>query len=209
MYKVYFDKRFIVISSQPDRMQKYFLFHKYHDIDELYVKISAFLNNNDISSFNIYSYKIDSLWNAFRGFFENRIASGGLLQNDNGELLFIRRRGKWDIPKGHLSENESVRECAVREIEEETGLRAGTARLILKPTYHIYRIKEKWILKETHWYVFEDTGEGKPKPQQSEDITELKWFNRDEIKYIHQNTWPSVSDVVHEVVRNLQNNQAL
>jgi len=173
MYKVYFNKRFIVISGQPDRMQKYCLFHKYHDVDELYIKISSFISNNDISSFNIYSYKIDSLWNSFRGYFENRIASGGLLLNKNGELLFIRRRGKWDIPKGHMIENESVRECAVREIVEETGLRAGKARLILNPTYHIYKKDESWILKETHWYVFEDTGEGKASPQESEDITGL------------------------------------
>ncbi len=206
MYKVYFDKRFIVISSQPDRMQKYCLFHKYHDVDELYTKISSFINNNDIDSFNIYSYKIDSLWNAFRGYFENRIASGGLLLNENGKLLFIRRHDKWDIPKGHLLDNESIREGAVREIEEETGLWAGKARLILKPTYHVYKKGVKWILKETHWYVFEDTGEGKANPQESEGITELRWFNREEIKYVHQDTWPSISDVIHEAVRKLQNN---
>jgi len=206
MYKVYFDKRFIVISSQPDRMQKYCLFYKYHDVDELYKKISSFINNNDINSFNIYSYKIDSLWNAFRGYFENRIASGGLLLNENGELLFIRRNDKWDIPKGHLFDNESIRECALREIEEETGLRAGKARLILKPTYHIYERGVRWILKETHWYVFEDTGEGKASPQESEGITELRWFTREEIKHVHQDTWPSISDVIHEAVKKLQNN---
>ncbi len=203
MYKIYFDKRFIFISSQPDRMQKYRLFYKYHDIDELYAKISAFIRNNEISSLNIYSYKINSLWNAFRAYFENRIASGGLLYNDNEELLFIRRRSKWDIPKGHLSENESVRECAVREIEEETGLIAGEAMLILNPTYHIYKKDEKWVLKETHWYVFNDTGEGKAAPQVSEDITEVRWLSREEIKYVHQNTWPSVSDVIHEAITKL------
>jgi len=184
-------------------MQKYRLFYKYHDIDELYAKISAFIRNNEISSLNIYSYKINSLWNAFRAYFENRIASGGLLYNDNEELLFIRRRSKWDIPKGHLSENESVRECAVREIEEETGLIAGEAMLILNPTYHIYKKDEKWVLKETHWYVFNDTGEGKAAPQVSEDITEVRWFSREEIKYVHQNTWPSVSDVIHEAITKL------
>lgn len=203
MHKVYFDKRFIVISSQPDRMQKYCLFHNYHDIDELYAKISAFINNPEISTLNIYSYKIDSLWNAFRAYFANRIAAGGILHNDNEELLFIMRRSKWDLPKGHLTENESILECALREIREETGLGAGKVIFVLKPTYHIYKLDEQWILKETHWYIFNYTGEGKPVPQKSEDITEIRWFNREKIKYVHQNTWPSISDVINEAIRKL------
>src|SRR4051812_48020306 len=50
-------------------------------------------------------------------------AAGGLVVNDGGEMLFIFRRGKWDLPKGKLEEGEDLEECAVREVEEETGLK--------------------------------------------------------------------------------------
>lgn len=206
MYKVYFDNRFIVISSQPDRMQKYCLFHKYHDIDKLYDKISDFIKNKEISSLNIYSYKIDALWNAFRKYFVIRIAAGGLLKNENEEFLFIKRRSKWDIPKGHLERNESLNECVVREIKEETGFNPQQTILALKPSYHIYRIGEKWILKETHWYVFSYMGKDKAVPLKAEEITEVRWFSREEIKYVYQNTWPSISDVIHEAFTKLNDN---
>ncbi|HCC70292.1 MAG TPA: hypothetical protein DEQ09_03955 [Bacteroidales bacterium] len=206
MHKVYFDKRFIVLSSHRDRMQKYCLFHKYNDIDELYAKITEFIEDNKISSLNIYSDKINSLRDAFRAYFETRIAAGGLIVNSREELLFIKRGGKWDIPKGHLSANESVSECAVREIEEETGMVPGDALSVLKPTYHIYNIGTTWILKETHWYIFKFSGQGKALPQEEENITEVKWFGWDEIKYVHQNTWPSISDVINDAGTKLWNN---
>ena len=208
MYKVYFNNRLIMISGQPDRMQKYSLFHKYHDLDELYTRISDFLIEDEIYSINIYSYKIDSLWKAFRDYFEIHIAAGGLLINKNKELLFIKRYGKWDIPKGHLSEKESLRDCARREVQEETGLFAGSMLTGLRPSYHIYKIDENWILKETHWYIFIFSGEGAALPQQSENISEVRWFSRDELRYVHENTWPSISDVVHEAVFKLFDHQA-
>jgi len=180
-------------------MQKYSLFHKYHDIDELYKKISGFLDNSEISSLNIYSYKINSLWQAFRSYFEVRLAAGGLIIK-NDELLFIKRRGKWDIPKGHLSGKESILECARREIKEETGLTPGKNIHSLKTTYHIYQLNEKWILKETHWYAFDFSGQGNIIPQEAESITEVRWFGMNELNHIHRNTWTSISDVIHDAV---------
>ncbi len=206
MYKVYYDKRFIVLSSQPDQRQKYCLLHKYHDIDELYSKISDFIENDDISSLNIYSQGIELLWDSFRSYFENRIAAGGLLLNGDAELLFIRRRGKWDIPKGHLKEREAIEEGAKREIEEETGLIPGKQQVMLKPTYHIYNIGAKWILKETHWFIFDYNGGGKALPQYIEDITEVRWFGRGELIKVNQNTWPSISLVINEALSKLWHN---
>ncbi|MDT8400104.1 MAG: NUDIX domain-containing protein [Bacteroidales bacterium] len=200
MSKVYLNKSFIVISGQPDREQKYCLLHKYHSKDELYTKISSFIENDEFCSLNIYSGKINSLWQDFRSYFENRTAAGGLLVNNNEKLLFIRRRGVWDLPKGHLSENEAPEEGARREIEEETGLSPGKRLSILKPTYHIYPLDDKWILKETNWYIFDYSGEGKALPQVEEYITEVRWFGRDETEEVLKNTWPSISDVINEAL---------
>jgi len=49
------------------------------------------------------------------------LPAGGLVTNENNELLMIFRRGKWDLPKGKADEGETVEACALREVEEETG----------------------------------------------------------------------------------------
>ena len=198
MYKIYLDKRFIVLSGQPDRMQKYCLFHKYHDNAELYKKISEFLYDGNIDCLNIYSYKINTLFSAFSDFFENRTAAGGLIINRDKKMLLIKRHGKWDIPKGHISGNESVEECARREIEEETGLVPASVIKTLKPGHHIYQTPANWVLKKTHWFVFSYEGGGSACPQEEEGIESTRWFSRDELTEVHNNTWSSISDVLYE-----------
>ncbi len=44
------------------------------------------------------------------------------------EILMIFRRGKWDLPKGKLDKGESLEACALREVEEETGLKKNKIR---------------------------------------------------------------------------------
>lgn len=39
------------------------------------------------------------------------------------EFLLMRHADRWDLPKGHLDPGESERACALRELEEETGIR--------------------------------------------------------------------------------------
>jgi hypothetical protein len=49
-------------------------------------------------------------------------AGGGLVYNDAGDIMMIFRRGKWDLPKGKLDKGETIDECALREVGEETGI---------------------------------------------------------------------------------------
>ena len=49
-------------------------------------------------------------------------AGGGVVQNSNKEILFIYRMKKWDLPKGKLDKGETIKECAKREVEEETNI---------------------------------------------------------------------------------------
>ncbi len=123
-------------------------------------------------------------------------AGGGLVKNKKGEILLIFRRGKWDLPKGKLENNETIEECAIREVQEETGLQNLK---ILKPieiTYHTYSQFGKKILKESHWYLMSVTGNETLIPQTEEEITAIIWSKKQDLgKYI-LNTFPTIADIL-------------
>lgn len=123
-------------------------------------------------------------------------AAGGIVQNENGELLLIFRRGKWDLPKGKLDKGESLEDCSVREVEEETGLKQVKLVEPLLITYHTYHEGTKFILKESHWYSMKVSGQQELVPQTEEDILETKWVAADALEPYLKNTFPSVVDVL-------------
>lgn len=81
--------------------------------------------------------------------------AGGVLFNPQGQILLIRdRQGYWCFPKGHLDTGESLEQAAVREVEEETGIR-GVVRQKLSTTR--YR-NNKGIDREIQWFLMEGQG---------------------------------------------------
>lgn len=123
-------------------------------------------------------------------------AAGGIVQNEDGELLLIFRRGKWDLPKGKLDKGESLEDCAVREVEEETGLKQVKLAEPLLITYHTYHEGTKFILKESHWYSMKVSGRQELVPQTEEDILETRWVAADALEPYLKNSFPSVVDVL-------------
>lgn len=132
-----------------------------------------------------------ALWNRF----EIVKAGGGLVYNEDGKVLMMFRRGKWDLPKGKLDEGESIEECAVREIEEETGLKELVREKFITTTYHHYSFKGKEILKESYWYEVRTNFKGSLVPQLEEDITEVKWVAITELDNYLENTYASIREV--------------
>ena len=124
-------------------------------------------------------------------------AGGGFVSNEKEEYLFIFRRGKWDLPKGKLDDNESIAECALREVEEETGLQDIELLNQLCNTYHVYHEKGKIILKESVWFNMTCQSGQSLTPQMEEDILEIKWLAPSEWKNILDNIFPSIKDVLH------------
>lgn len=49
------------------------------------------------------------------------------------EVLLLKHKNRWDLPKGHAEEGEDFQETALRETEEETGIR--TEDLALDPDF--------------------------------------------------------------------------
>jgi len=123
-------------------------------------------------------------------------AGGGLVWNENKEILFILRRGKWDLPKGKLDPGETIDQCAIREVEEETGLKNIDLKKKLLTTYHTYDENGRHILKETYWYEMAVNSDQTLVPQTVEDIHEVKWVGEDNLQDVLANTFPSIIDVL-------------
>ena len=128
--------------------------------------------------------------------FTNIAAAGGVVQNEKKELLFIFRRGKWDLPKGKLEKKETVEICAAREIEEETGVKDLVLKHKIGETYHIYEENKKQILKTSHWFYFISQGKQKTAAQTEEDIVEVKWIHTSNIKEPMANTYQNIKHIL-------------
>jgi 8-oxo-dGTP pyrophosphatase MutT (NUDIX family) len=200
MYKVHFENRFIILSPEPDRLQKYGLFHKFYDTDELYKLIGTFQSDKEISSINIYGPDIKFIWKIFRIYFTEVEAAGGLVKHSSGKFLFIERRGKWDLPKGHIERGESPETCAVREVHEECGIINHKIINPLQPSYHTYMWEGISYLKKTHWFLMSYDEELIFSPQTNEGITRVEWLLPDEISKIKNTAWLSLTDLINSSV---------
>ena len=123
-------------------------------------------------------------------------AAGGLVMDTSNAMLFIFRKGKWDLPKGKLDPGEPLDECALREVKEETGLKQVELGRPLGVTYHTYDENGRHILKETHWFLMKAPAGQHVQPQQEEEITEIKWVKEGELDKYMKNTFPLIKDVL-------------
>lgn len=144
----------------------------------------------------IFHWDLDELLYQFRKLYKFVQAAGGIVQKENGECLIIKRKGKWDIPKGKLDDYETPEEAAIREIEEECGISGLHLGEFLTHTYHTYEMKGQQHLKKTWWYFVKSDFEGELIPQTEEDITEVVWVPTERINEIRSNTYTSIHTVL-------------
>lgn len=121
-------------------------------------------------------------------------AAGGVIFNPKGKILFIYRNDKWDLPKGKLDKGEDKDAAALREVEEECGIRGHVLEKEIPSTWHCYEHKGQWVIKITYWYIMRYAGSDTPVPQEEEGITKIEWRNPDNLEDIRKNTFPSIID---------------
>ena len=119
-------------------------------------------------------------------------AAGGIVENDKGQVLIMKRSGKWDLPKGKTEKGEDIEACALREIEEETGAKKLSIIRSFDDTFHTYYRNEKWVLKHTFWYLVHCKNGKELKPQKSEDIEKVKWVSKDKLASQELDTYPAI-----------------
>jgi len=125
-------------------------------------------------------------------------AGGGLVYNKNGDVLFIFRNGKWDLPKGGTDKGEAIEDTAMREVEEETGVNGLSISKKLQKTYHIFKRNGVYKLKITHWFEMQSTYEGIPIGQAEEGIEKVEWKNPEQIKEALKNSYENIKLLFEE-----------
>jgi 8-oxo-dGTP pyrophosphatase MutT (NUDIX family) len=125
-------------------------------------------------------------------------AGGGLVYNKNGDVLFIFRGGKWDLPKGGIEKGEAIEETAIREVEEETGVTGLTITKKLQKTYHIFKRNGRYKLKICHWFEMQTDFDGIPQGQLEEGIEKVEWKNPQQIKEALTNSYENIKLLFEE-----------
>ena len=128
-------------------------------------------------------------------------AAGGVVKNSKDEILFIYRLKKWDLPKGKLDKGETIKECAKREVEEETKVSVSCGNKIIS-TWHTYTRNKKFILKKTTWYKMNSLDDSGMKPQKKENIEKVEWMEHSTINDILLNSYKTLNHVMREYYKN-------
>lgn len=141
---------------------------------------------------------VQESFSAFIDCFQVIHAAGGLVFNENNEVLWIKRLGKWDLPKGKIEKGETIEDAAIREVEEECGIQDLTITQALPSTFHMYVLKEKVVFKETHWFEMKTAYSGNLTPQTEEDIEEVAWINAKKQSPYIESTYASIRSLLSE-----------
>lgn len=145
----------------------------------------------------VVSDDLASLWEDFQSVYKLIAAAGGAVFNGEGKVLLIHRRGSWDLPKGKIDEGETPEGAAVREVQEETGLRNVLLGPHLLDTWHTYEHKGKRVLKTTYWYRM-DTPDTVLVPQTEEDIEQAVWADLHAFLAEPQQVYGNILDVLNK-----------
>jgi ADP-ribose pyrophosphatase YjhB (NUDIX family) len=189
MYNVFVNKKLLTIDKKSNF--NFDLKVNYSGFNQLKSLVEN-LEDGRLNSALIIADNPDSVLADFGKISEVRVAAGGKVVNSKGEILFIKREGVWDLPKGFVEKGESLEQGALREIEEETAVSNLEIIDKLTTTYHTYRYRGKLVLKVSHWFNVKSTFEGELNPQTEEGITEVKWLKPSQVDEALKNTWENI-----------------
>jgi 8-oxo-dGTP pyrophosphatase MutT (NUDIX family) len=203
VYTIYFgDKPYYIASELDHALQKLAATAgtiMANQADEILIqKTIRELDNGPANAVIVLTNHVTHAWEIFQKQFKLITAGGGIILNDNNEVLFIFRRGKWDLPKGKLDEGETIEDCSKREVIEETGLKKIDMLKEVGKTYHTYHEKKHFILKTTVWFLMKAPGNQELIPQKEEDIESMQWLGKSEWSAPFANTFPGIRYILNE-----------
>lgn len=186
MYKVFVNESPLILTNERQDNSNGNLFSL--DGDSIIMAIDS-LAKGRLSEAYIYHPDEEKILDAFMHKIPVVVAGGGFVTNPEGKVLFIYRNDKWDLPKGKVDKGESIERAAIREVEEETGVRDLQIEKFLRTTYHVFKRNGEYRLKQVHWFAMYTTYDGELVGQKEEGIMKVKWKGSKKIKKALENSY--------------------
>jgi 8-oxo-dGTP pyrophosphatase MutT (NUDIX family) len=207
MYKVFFNDSTFQIGVESKKSSKNNITQtveceNYGLVRDLIAEIEK---SDKAINFSLQNIETELLWECFKRQFVEIPAAGGLVKSSDNSLLFIKRLGVWDLPKGKIDLNETPEIAAIREVEEECGVKGLQIIRQLDSTFHIYRspflkFPDNLVLKETKWFLMSCDEAQTLVPQLEENIEEVRWFALNEIVTVMENTYLSLREFLAKTI---------
>lgn len=193
MYKIFVNDKPIILTTKvkKEKHSKNYLLNTVN-----IGKVIKELNSTNLEQVRLIGKHSDKLLPSFLKKLPVVEAGGGKVYNEKGEVLFIYRNDKWDLPKGKIEGNESIEQTALREVEEETQVKGLSIVKPIETTYHIFKRNGRQQLKVTYWFEMISTYNGILEPQEEEGITKVEWLNPDRIKEAMENSYANIKILV-------------
>lgn len=197
MYKVFINDKplFLTSTLEKERNFKYFLL----DTVDLQKLIAQYFADQHT---NAYLYHADEelLLKLFKEKITINKAGGGLVENEKGQVLFIYRNGKWDLPKGGIEKNETIEETSIREVEEETSCRDLKITKRLEKTFHVFKRNGEYRLKITYWFLMNTKYNGNLHGQIEEGIEKVVWVDKKDIPELLKNSYQNIKLLFNDLI---------
>jgi len=189
MYQIFVNDKPIVLTTKVEQETDF----KNYLLESTPIgKVIKDIQKNSLQSIRLIGNDKTTLLKNFLKLLPNVIAGGGKVYNDKGEVLFIFRNDKWDLPKGKAEGKETIDRTAIREVEEETGISGLSIVKPLEMTYHIFKRNGKYKIKVTYWFEMKSSYDGPLLPQEDEGITKVAWLNSAQIKKAMANSYANI-----------------
>jgi 8-oxo-dGTP pyrophosphatase MutT (NUDIX family) len=189
MYKVFVNDLPIILSTKKNIGKQYTTI----PLKEVkFKKLIRKINDGSLLYVNLYHKNEEKLEQFLLKKLPVVFAGGGLVFNAKKEILFIRRNGKWDLPKGKVEKDESYQAAALRETQEETGVQDLELRKFIAKTYHVFKRNGRYKLKQTYWFEMHSNFEGNLEGQAEEGIEKVEWVHPDDIDKVLDNSYENI-----------------
>lgn len=193
MHKVFVNNRPIILTTKVEKETNF----KNYLLNTVHIgKVIKDLKDTNLESARLIDSDENNLLKNFLKLLPNVVAAGGKVYNTNGEVLFIYRNDKWDLPKGGAEKRETIDQTAIREVEEETGVTGLSITKPLEMTYHIFKRNGRHKIKVTYWFEMKTDFAGELVPQAKEGITKAEWLTKEQIDIAMNNSYANIKLLV-------------